>query len=101
MNKVRNSTFTNSRVDLDNVAYDSCKFSDCLVVYSGRSPISLSGCDFKNCTWKLEGPAQNTIMFLRLMNTSFGDFGQEMVQKIIESLNTSPCSTHVDNPRGK
>lgn len=86
MIKIQNSNFQNTRVEIDNIAYSKCEFKNCRVVYSGKGPISLIDCNFVECEWSLDGAAQNTLMFLRTMQSSFGPFGKDMVAQIIKSI---------------
>lgn len=64
MREVASSTFTETRVDLDNVLHKNCKFVRCTMVFSGTGPVGLEGCAFHDCAWKFEGAAESTLLFM-------------------------------------
>ncbi len=82
----KSSTFIGQTVRLDHGSYESCDFKDCVIEYGGEGPISLIGCNFKNCNWQLVGPARNTVIFLKTMYESMGDFGKNMVDQTFNSI---------------
>lgn len=86
MNKFSNSTFTNTVVRIDHGEYKNCLFDSCTIEYGGEGPISLVGCTFRTCNWKLVGHAINTIMFLQTMYSNMGEFGQAMVENTFNSI---------------
>lgn len=80
------SEFDDTTVELDGHHYENCKFRNCWVIYKGVSPFNLISCNFSGCKWKFEGPASNTIHFLRMMYTEMGTFGQQMVEATFENI---------------
>lgn len=53
------------RVEVDGNAYVACVFEDVVLVYSGGTPPSFAGCVFRNWKFAFEGPAGNTVNFLK------------------------------------
>ncbi len=62
----QNETFT-GEVDLDRNDFDTCTFSEALLIYSGGTPPSLNGCNFTNVKFEFRGAASNTVAFLQAM----------------------------------
>ncbi|MDJ1481871.1 hypothetical protein QNI16_15325 [Cytophagaceae bacterium YF14B1] len=73
-------------ISIDNNEFIECIFEDCLIEYGGLGPITLQGCQFVNCNWRLVGPAQNTMLFLSSMYNGFGDFGKQMVDGLFAEI---------------
>ncbi|MCW0309093.1 MULTISPECIES: hypothetical protein [Pantoea] len=86
MNKSIRSIYEDTTVKLDNTAFEDCTFKNCLLIYAGTTGLSLTGCKIINCNWKLEGPASNTIMFLKSMYKDMGPFGKQMVEATFENI---------------
>ncbi len=80
------STFKNTTVDLDGSHYENCTFQNCDIRFRGTALFGLVGCKFESCKWSLDGPAANTIQFLRLMYKDMGDFGKQMVEATFENI---------------
>ena len=57
-------------VRLDYATLRDTIFRDCKLVFEGGRPPSMNGCDFIECEFILEGPAQNTQIFLTLLAKS-------------------------------
>ena len=67
--KYDGKTFTNERVTLDDNEFFNCKFNSCTLVYHGSAPPQLSDDSFHNVKFVFNGPAANTIAFLKAMAT--------------------------------
>ena len=89
MNNFSNCTFTGQVVRLDHGKYTDCIFQSCTIEYGGEGPITLVGCTFNECEWKLVGAAINTIVFLRTMYSSMGEFGEQMVENTFNAIKSS------------
>lgn len=90
MNEFKDCTFEFQTVRIDQGRYKDCLFKSCTIEYGGEGPISLVGCTFNDCNWKLVGAARNTIAFLRAMYTGMGDFGIAMVDHTVDSIRAAP-----------
>ncbi|EAA0780058.1 hypothetical protein CV237_002104 [Salmonella enterica subsp. enterica serovar Javiana] len=86
MNKNISNMYRNTTVDLDGQYFEKCIFQNCTIRFSGNDLFSLVGCKFESCKWSLDGPAANTIQFLRLMYKDMGDFGKQMVEATFENI---------------
>lgn len=62
-----NQSFAGKKVNLDGASFYACEFEQCTILYSGLLPAVLDGCSFKNCQWKLSGPALRTMFFLKTL----------------------------------
>jgi hypothetical protein len=59
-------------VVLDGNAFIGCHFVDCTLVYGGGTPPTLVGGSFLRCSWVFEGPAANTLAFMRGLHAAEG-----------------------------
>lgn len=55
------------RVPVDGHQFVACTFEKVALVYSGGPPPSFRGCIFRDWRFTFEGPAANTVNFLRAM----------------------------------
>lgn len=62
---VENQRFRNERVMLDNHHYIRCTFDDCDLVFTGTGQVGLTGNELNNCRWLFDGPAAQTLAFLK------------------------------------
>lgn len=90
MNEVKDKTYNNTRISLENMKYETCTFINCKIEFSGEGKTGLIGCNFDNCQWVFVGAAQNTLSFMHMMYHEFGDFGKAMIEKTFENLITTP-----------
>ena len=86
MMRNKSNTYVNMIVDLDGNYFENCTFQNCTIRFSGNDLFSLVGCKFESCKWTLDGPAANTIQFLRLMYKDMGEFGKQMVDATFENI---------------
>ena len=63
----RGSTYKDETVSLDDSSYENCAFIRCRLVYSGIGPVTLSGCQFDNCSFNFEGAAANAVAFINAL----------------------------------
>jgi hypothetical protein len=59
--------FAGASMKLDDNDFVECTFRDCALVYAGGRPPTLDNCSFSNVRFKFEGPAENTVAFLKAM----------------------------------
>ena len=77
MAKHENKTFKDERILLDGEAFHDCRFEGCTIVFTGEGEFPvLVGPKFVNCTFAVEGAAQRTVEYLRLL---FASGGSELV----------------------
>lgn len=86
MIRIKGNTFESAIIKLDGMHYENCTFKKCDIRFGGTAPFGLVGCTFDSCKWTLEGPASNTIEFLRLMYKDMGDFGKQMVEATFKTI---------------
>jgi hypothetical protein len=60
----RGTTFTNTRVRVDNEEFHNCRFDGCMIVYGGTGGVIMDTCTFNNCNFEFEGAAGNTVKFM-------------------------------------
>lgn len=75
--------FNHETVALDGEAFSDCEFRDCRMVYSGGAPPAFDNCRFHDCDWRIEGPAQDTLAFLKVM---WGAGAKTTVQGLIKEI---------------
>jgi hypothetical protein len=57
-------------VRLDHAAFIDCHFRKAVLVYAGVGPTELTGCRFEAAEFEFDGPAANTLSFLKAMSHS-------------------------------
>lgn len=67
MSRYINTTFSSSRVVLDGNEFVGCIFDKAELVYSGGKPPRISGCQFNEFKMAFDGPAANTVQFMKAM----------------------------------
>jgi len=86
MTKNIRNTYKNSTVRLDDNEFVECTFDHCRLIYSGTTPVSLVGCHLINVGWEFDGPANNTIQFLRGVYHGMGEGGRELVERTFDDI---------------
>ncbi|WP_275553651.1 hypothetical protein [Mixta sp. Marseille-Q2659] len=86
MKIIKSSNFNEQTISLDGISFESCTFRRCKLVYSGTDTFNLLNNKFFDCIWTFEGPAANTLAFLRAMYKDMGDFGKQMVDATFENI---------------
>jgi hypothetical protein len=76
--KFENEEIRDRVVNFDGHEYRSVKFFNCEIVFGARSVTHASGIEFNNCTWRFEGPAADTVAFMRALYSS-GVNGRKLV----------------------
>ena len=65
-----NKTFKKQQIVLDGGSFYNCTFDECELIYSGLMPVFMNGNTLKNCRWRFDGPAINTMAFLTMLYNS-------------------------------
>nr|DAL09305.1 MAG TPA_asm: LH3 HEXON-INTERLACING CAPSID protein, CAPSID PROTEIN, BETA-HELIX [Caudoviricetes sp.] len=86
MKSIKSCTFEDTNVLLDGFSYENCTFTRCKIVYSATDTFALVNNRFNDCKWSFEGPAGNTLQFLKAMYKDMGDFGKQMVEATFENI---------------
>lgn len=78
-----NTTIEDKTIYLDGATIHNCNLKNCKLVYSGLIAYSLTNSTFDSCTWAFNGPAYNTLAFLRSVSQSGA---REMVENVTKAL---------------
>lgn len=80
---IKGEHITDSVVDLDAAAYVGCELVRCVIVWTGREPIHLTGTHVEDCRWEFKGPAGTTLDALRaLYHAGFRTLVEQTIQTI-------------------
>lgn len=88
--RFENSSFSGGQVEIDGNHFVRCQFENTTLVFKGLSPIKMEYCEFHNVAWKFEGPAANTLSFLRAIYHGSGEFGRRLVENTFDEIRTPP-----------
>ena len=88
--RVENSSFRGGSVLLDSTEFINCRFQNVKLVFAGAGPVSLRGCVFDNVQWVFDGPASNTLQFLRAMYHGLGEAGRAIVDDAFRQIKLPP-----------
>lgn len=84
MANYKDETLT-GRVTLDEGVFDNCDFRQVQMMYSGGTPPQFLNCRFDDATFTFDGPANNTLLFLRSMSAQTTGF-RPVVTSLIPEL---------------
>ncbi len=85
MAQYKHCNFLQATVYLDRDEFDGCMFSECVLVYGGRGPISFRNNSLVNCRWVLADAASNTIRFLVSLYAG-GESGKILVESLFDMV---------------
>lgn len=80
------------RVIVDGNDYAACTFLNVVLVYAGGPPPSFRGCIFREWQFAFEGPAANTVRFLKSMALQASGFS-EVVRQTFPELDRGGART--------
>ena len=60
-------TIANHTIYLDGTFYTGTRFENCEMIYSGGPLPALVNNEYVDCRWRLEGPASQTLDFMRFL----------------------------------
>ena len=83
-NDIRDRTYENCDVDLDDNDFTECIFRQTRMLYRGTGFFSFDECTFDRCSWVLKGPAGLTATTLR--NLYMSDHFRPWVQHIVDYI---------------
>ena len=82
--------FRGERLTVEGNEYINCDFADCVLVFSAArvdTPSAMIGNRFgPGIAWTFDGPARDTLDFLKALYHGFGDGGRERVEDIFASI---------------
>jgi hypothetical protein len=84
-----NQTFTGKRIQLDGSSFTNCRFNECRLVFNGLVGFELVGSHFQDCRYDFEGPARETIQFMRSIYHTGGD-SAALIERIFEDIRRPP-----------
>jgi len=74
-------TFNAETILLDGTTYRDCTFVDCVFVFRGEAPFSLTDNMIDaTCTWRFEGAAALTAAAMRSIYHGFGAEGRALIE---------------------
>jgi len=88
MAKYIKQKFDNVSVNIDGNEYNNCEFVNCTMVYAGIELPNLVNDNFQDVSWKLTGPAENTLRFLYAVYNGMGEGGRKIVEETFENIKT-------------
>ena len=59
--------FVGKRIFLDGSSFTKCRFERCTMIYSGHLGMEMKEPEFVDCRWEIQGPAKETLKFLRAL----------------------------------
>ena len=83
----RNKKYSDARIAIDGSSFYGCTFDQCTFVFSGLLPVVLEGSTFNDCKWEFDGPARNTIEFMRAMHEGGA---RDLIEGTIEKIRGKP-----------
>lgn len=63
----------NEMIVLDGLELRDTHAIKCQIFYRGGKPPTIHNCFFDRCEWSFEGPAFNTLSFIRMLLSDAGD----------------------------
>lgn len=88
--RIKNQTFEESdTVDLDGNAFEGCTFNNSRMVFRALAAVSFVNCRFKDVRWEFNGPAALTMMFIKTLTESAGDYGLGLLVNTFPALKDS------------
>jgi hypothetical protein len=75
--------YNHETVALDGEVFSDCEFRACRMIYGGGEPPVFDDCRFNDCEWKFEGPAADTLAYLKLV---WAVGGKAPVQALIKEI---------------
>lgn len=80
----KDRNFHKETINLDDNTFDECVIDDCTIVYSGGALPNLINSTFKNSNFVLDGAAQRTLIFMKMLNNSGAENVVEGMLEIVK-----------------
>lgn len=76
--KFEKREFRNEPINLNGNQFDHVQFHGCKMIFTGVGGLGLTNCGFHECTWHFEGPAADTVAFMKAMY-DMGGGGRDLI----------------------
>lgn len=84
LEKFIQKSFYNTRIEIDNSAFEGCKFHDCVFVYGGGD-LSLTNNHLNNVRWEFVGPAMRTLSLISSICSTESD-SKQFIEMILSEF---------------
>jgi hypothetical protein len=64
MIEIEGTTYTRTRLVVDNQRFENCTFNECVLEFDALGPCQFVGCDFNDSPFTLGGAAAQTLKFI-------------------------------------
>ena len=81
----QNERYADVTIFLDGSTLVGCNFNRCRFVYSGFLPFHMEKCGFNECQWTFNGPASNTLAFMKSLYAQGGD-AAKLLEKTFDEI---------------
>ena len=88
--KETQTTVITGRVIVDDQLFESCIFRDAQLVFTGGTPPAFINCGMQGVQLVFEGPAHNTVEYLRAMAVGAPEFRAALASLVPELAATAP-----------
>ena len=70
--KFKDHPFQDEPVNLNGNQFDHCTFNNCELIFNGVGSVTLTNNAFNDCKWIFEGPAADTVAFMKALYSMGG-----------------------------
>lgn len=85
-------TFNDLTIHLDGGTYVECRFTNCVLVYSGALPVHMSACSFDGGRFEFGGAAALAINFMTGVHKGGGQ-GRQIIEETFENIRRGQAPT--------
>jgi hypothetical protein len=85
--------YGNELINLNGNDFRRCTFEGSEMIFNGVGPVGLVDCNFINCRWKFEGPASDTVAFMKELYATGGG-GKELIVATFNNIAPSMKVKH-------
>lgn len=78
--------YDNQDIELDGIHFESCRFTNCRLIFHARSPYLTTHCSMTACTYVLEDHAELTMVFLDSLHNQQGHAGRKLAEALIKQV---------------
>jgi hypothetical protein len=96
--RYENKTFERETVNLDGNEFVGCHFIESRLILTAFDGVTIDRCTITRCDWVLDGPAENTILYLSAIYRGLGVQGQQLVEAIFDSIRRGTVGQDVTVP---
>lgn len=77
--------FANEPINLNGNHFENCTFTKCEMIFTGVGPVGLVGCGFIECRWSFQGPASDTVAFMKALY-DMGGGGKALIEATFKQI---------------